>query len=206
MITSNDPMIDVGTEMPLNQLESNMTSKTTVVAVTCSGTPSDYTAAKLDDVCAKIAQAGGLDPSAASCTVQAASVIITATLTVPPGTTVQSVVDALSTAIADPTLASSLLGVSMESTPTFSDASDATRSSTTTIMAIALATSGVIAVGLGLALLWCTARKRTIVQKKQVAFTSSRPLRTIPTEGTPVEEPPSTKQDIETHKSFSSDI
>ena len=107
-------------------------STTVVVSLTVAGAVSDFDGAKLTTVCGKIASAAGLEESAATCTVAAASVVITATLTVPPGQTVQAVTDTLNAAIGSTALATSVLGVTVEVAPTVADSSGATISPTPT--------------------------------------------------------------------------
>ena len=103
--------------------EDDVSPPSLVVTLTLAGTVADFPQTTLTSLCGRIATAAGLEANAATCTVTAASVLVRAALAIPPGMTVQSVVDTLDTAFESTAMASLVLGVTVELLPTFSDAS-----------------------------------------------------------------------------------
>ena len=86
-----------------------------VLTLEAGGSVSDY--ADTLGLRQKIATAAGVSPSSVAISVMAASVIIIATITVPPSTTVSEVSTALSTSLTSADTASAALGVTIESVP-----------------------------------------------------------------------------------------
>jgi hypothetical protein len=85
------------------------------VSLMITGTVSDFTGAALRNICGRIARAAGLAADAATCTVSAASVIVTATLAVPPDKTVQEVTNRLNRVFSGGGLPASILSVTVDS-------------------------------------------------------------------------------------------
>ena len=87
-----------------------------VLTITASGSVSDY-----DDISSlrcSISSVAGVDPSAVTITVAAASVLITAIIAVPTSTTTAAVQTSLSSSLGTAATASTALGVTVESVPT----------------------------------------------------------------------------------------
>jgi hypothetical protein len=137
-----------------------------------------YQGAALVTLCGKIAVAAGLSASSATCKVEAASVKITAELSIATTTTVQAVSDLLYTAMGSTSAASSLLGVTVESAPkmTVNGATQAPSAgatappsgdsglSTGALVGIIIgALAGLVAIGLGL---YCVMMKKPTVGAK----------------------------------------
>ena len=83
---------------------------------TASGSASDYS--DTTSLEANIAAVAGVSADRVTVTVEAASVLITATIDVPAGTSSAAVKSSLSAALATPEAASAQLGVTVETTPT----------------------------------------------------------------------------------------
>ena len=84
--------------------------------MTASGSVSDY--ADTTSLQSSIASAAGVDASAVTVTLAAASVLITATIAVPASTTPAAVQTSLSSTLGTAEAASTTLGVTVESVPT----------------------------------------------------------------------------------------
>ena len=87
-----------------------------VLLLAASGSVSDY--ADTSSIQSKVAELAGVDASAVTITVAAASVLITATIAVPASTTSTLVQATLSAALPTATAATSALGITVESAPT----------------------------------------------------------------------------------------
>ena len=87
-----------------------------VLTMTASGSVSDY--ADTTSLQSSIASAAGVDASAVTVTLAAASVLITATIAVPASTTPAAVQTSLSSTLGTAEAASTTLGVTVESVPT----------------------------------------------------------------------------------------
>ena len=87
-----------------------------VLILAASGSVSDY--ADTSSIQSKVAKLAGVDASAVTITVAAASVIITATIAVPASTTSTQVQAVLSAALPTATAATTVLGITVESAPT----------------------------------------------------------------------------------------
>ena len=93
---------------------------TVEITLTASGSVSDYSDSDtlILQLRSSIATAAGVDESLVTIRVTAASVIITATIFVPAGTTAAAVKDLLSASLGTAAAASALLGITVESVPT----------------------------------------------------------------------------------------
>ena len=91
---------------------------TVEITLTASGSVSDYSDTLILKLRSIIATAAGVDESLVTIRVTAASVIITATIFVPAGTTAAAVKDLLSASLGTAAAASALLGITVESAPT----------------------------------------------------------------------------------------
>ena len=96
-------------------LPSPSPSESVLLTVTASGSVSDY--ADTSSLQQSIAIAAGLEASAVTLSVAAASVIITATIEVPMTTTAATVQAVLSASLATPATASAVLGITVEAVP-----------------------------------------------------------------------------------------
>ena len=96
--------------------------ETVVLTLTASGSVSDY--ADTSRLQQRVATAGGIDKSLVTISVAAASVIITATITVPASTAAE-VLNSLTSALSTAATASDVLGIPVESVPTVAVASSA---------------------------------------------------------------------------------
>ena len=90
-----------------------------LLTLTASGNPSDYSTSDVTALKSSIATAAGtgVDASMVTVTIVAGSVLITATIEIPPAATVTTVASQLATALASTTSASSSLGITVESVP-----------------------------------------------------------------------------------------
>ena len=92
------------------------TTATIVLTLTASGSVSDYS--DTSSLQQKIATAAGVDKLFVTISVAAASVIITATITVPASMTAAAVQTSLSSTLGTAAAASAVLGITVESDPT----------------------------------------------------------------------------------------
>ena len=145
--TTTCSICDVTT--PCSGSSGGTTSAELKVSFTVAGAIADYTRIDRDSICGKVAAAAGLTADAATCTARPASILVTATLILPPGTTVQSVTNTLHTAIGSTELASSVLGVTVESAPVFTDASGQTLTPTPGLGGGGLSTGAIIGISCG---------------------------------------------------------
>eukprot|EP00964_Phaeocystis_antarctica_P141861 scaffold106995_cov57-Phaeocystis_antarctica.AAC.1 len=90
---------------------------TVEITLTASGSVSDYSDTLILQLKSRIATAAGVDESLVTIRVTAASVIITATIFVPAGTTAAAVKGLLSASLGTAAAASELLGITVESDP-----------------------------------------------------------------------------------------
>ena len=134
---------------PCSGSSGGTTSAELKVSFTVAGAVTDYTRIDRDSICGKVAAAAGLTADAATCTARPASILVTATLILPPGTTVQSVTNTLHTAIGSTELASSVLSVTVESAPVFTDASGQTLTPTPGLGGGGLSTGAIIGISCG---------------------------------------------------------
>ena len=125
---------------------------TVVLQLTASGSVSDYPDTK--DLQEKIATAAGVASSLVTISVAAASVIITATISVPAGTTAASVQTLLSSKLGTAATASAALGITVESEPTIIATEAQQESSDSTLsdgevagVAIGAAVGGIVLLG-----------------------------------------------------------
>ena len=91
--------------------------------MTASGSVSDY--ADISSLQTRIAQLAGVDASFVALRVEAASVLIIATIAVPASTTASAVQSALSSSLSTAEAASSALGITVESLPVITTANTA---------------------------------------------------------------------------------
>jgi hypothetical protein len=91
--------------------------KTKVVFV-AAGTVNDYGATQKANLAQKFADIAKVEVSAVEILVEAASVRITSLITTDDAAAASSLTSTISSALADPTLASTALGITVESTPT----------------------------------------------------------------------------------------
>ena len=84
--------------------------------MTASGTPSDYT--NTSGIASSIAKLAGVDVSLVTITVEGGSVVITATIAMPPTTTTAAVKSSLTSSLGTKAAASDALGITVEATPT----------------------------------------------------------------------------------------
>jgi len=96
--------------------EAKEATKEVVLTLTASGSVSDYS--DTSSLQQKIATAAGVDKSFVTISVAAASVIITATITVPASMTAAAVQTSLSSTLGTAAAASAVLGITVESDPT----------------------------------------------------------------------------------------
>jgi hypothetical protein len=87
-----------------------------VLTLTASGTPSDYT--NTSGIASSIAKLAGVDVSLVTITVEGGSVVITATIAMPPTTTTAAVKSSLTSSLGTKAAASDALGITVEATPT----------------------------------------------------------------------------------------
>ena len=89
---------------------------TLVLTITASGTVTDYS--DTTALASSIASAAGVDPSYVTITIASASVLITATIVVPPASTFAAVSASINTNLGTTAAASAALGITVESVPT----------------------------------------------------------------------------------------
>ena len=90
----------------------------------------------------RIAQLAGVDASFVALRVEAASVLIIATITVPATTTASTVQAALSSSLSTAEAASSALGITVETTPTITTSEDPGGEGSSTLSIIAASAGG----------------------------------------------------------------
>ena len=108
--------------------------------MTVSGSVSDY--ADTSILQTRIAQLAGVDASFVALRVEAASVLIIATITVPATTTASTVQAALSSSLTTAEAASSALGITVETTPTITTSEDPGEEGSSTLIIIAASGGG----------------------------------------------------------------
>ena len=138
-------------------------TKAVVLTLTVSGDVSDY--ADTSDLQRIIAEAAGVDVWFVSIRVAAASVLISAIITVPASTTASVVQAALSSSLGTAVAASAALGIAVESTPTIKVVDEASEGSDGSSAVTIAAAAGGGAAALVLALLLLVAY-RTCKQAK----------------------------------------
>ena len=138
--------------------------------MTASGSVSDY--ADTSNLRTRIAQLAGVDTSFVALRVEAASVLIIATITVPATFTASTVQAALSSSLTTAEAASSALGITVETTPTITTSEDPGEDSST--LSIIAASGGGGAVLL-LAVLMA-AYRRSKMNRTQVHAVERAPL------------------------------
>jgi len=126
-------------------------SATTVnLALVAAGSVSDYNEQTKTNLQIKFALAAAVPPSFVAVQVAAGSVIITALVTVPVGSTATGVTNALTTALGSTSAASSFLGITVTSAPSFTSAVPPTSPSTNSGTGNSLALPLGLGLGLGL--------------------------------------------------------
>jgi hypothetical protein len=110
--------------------------------MTASGSVSDF--ADTSNLQTRIAQLAGVDASFVALRVEAASVLIIATITVPATTTASTVQAALSSSLSTAEAASSALGITVETTPTITTSEDPGEDSSTLIIMAASGGGGAV--------------------------------------------------------------
>ena len=110
--------------------------------MTASGSVSDY--ADTSNLQTRIAQLAGVDASFVALRVEAASVLIIATITVPATFTASTVQAALSSSLTTAEAASSALGITVETTPTITTSEDPGEDSSTLIIMAASLGGGAV--------------------------------------------------------------
>ena len=139
--------------------------------MTASGSVSDY--ADTSNLQIRIAQLAGVDASFVALRVEAASVLIIATITVPATNTASTVQAALSSSLTTAEAASSALGITVETTPTITTSEDPVEESST--LSIIAASSGGGAVLLLAVLMAVYCRRKT--NRRQGNVVGIAPLR-----------------------------
>ena len=96
-----------------------VTQETVVLRLVASGNVDDYPSSLQSELQQKVATAAGVDQSRVTISVEAASVIIIATITVPASTTAIAMKTTLFSSLGTADKASAALGITVESDPTF---------------------------------------------------------------------------------------
>jgi len=124
-------------------------SATTVnLALVAAGSVSDYNEQRKTNLQIKFALAAGVPPSFVVVQVAAGSVIITAVIAVPVGSTASGITNALTTELGSTLDASSFLGITVTSAPTFTTTDNSRNTGTGNSLALPLG----LGLGLGLPL------------------------------------------------------
>ena len=122
-----------------------------MLALTASGSVSDFSDDDKSSLQQKVADAAGVDKSLVTIRVAAASVRITATIAVPASTTADVLRTSLSSSLGTAVAASTTLGVTVEEVPTItveSDMSDSSSDDLNVPLIVGIAVAGALVVGL----------------------------------------------------------
>ena len=155
-----------------------VTQETVVLRLVASGNVDDYPSSLQSELQRKVATAAGVDQSRVTISVEAASVIIIATITVPASTTAVAMKTTLVSSLGTADKASAALGITVESDPTFeikivsSDKGDEDEGIVGLVVGL-LCCLVAICVAASSAVYHCQKRKANTATSARTAFSSS---------------------------------
>jgi NAD/NADP transhydrogenase alpha subunit len=141
-----------------------------VLTLTASGSVSDFSENDISSLQQKVANAAGVDKSLVTIRVAAASVRITATLSVPASTTADQVQTSLSSSLGNADAASIALGVTVEETPSITVESTIASVSSSNLnvpLIVGIATGALVCVVLSAGACVVMHRRRRKVQQQR---------------------------------------